>query len=172
MAIILVGFTGVGKSTIGREIAQELKFKFIDLDNEIECRERELIKSIFSNHGEDYFRSVEIRILKEIIGENLGSISVISTGGGTIESSEAREVIKNGNVVVYLRCDKTLIEKRRSVLKDRPILERCDWEVRFEEREKWYESVSTITYFVSDILEENAQNITAELTKIIKKTIK
>lgn len=78
--IILIGFMGSGKSTIGHILASDLGFKFIDTDTLIEKKEKRSIKDIFQENGEAYFRQCE----KEIFDDHFSSLtqSVISTGGG------------------------------------------------------------------------------------------
>lgn len=79
--IVLVGYMGSGKTTIGKMVAKALKFKFLDLDEYIEELEKKSVRAIFSEQGEVYFRKKENQYLKEIlaINENI----VLSVGGGT-----------------------------------------------------------------------------------------
>ena len=60
--LVLTGMMGVGKSTIGKKLAQRLKLKFIDVDQVIEKREKSTIKEIFEKKGEDYFRNIEKKL--------------------------------------------------------------------------------------------------------------
>ncbi len=76
--IILVGFMGSGKSTVGRELAKSLDMKFIDTDHYIERKENMRVKEIFAKKGEKYFREIETKYIKEI---SLLNHTVISTGG-------------------------------------------------------------------------------------------
>lgn len=79
--IVLVGYMAVGKSTVGKILAEKLKIAFIDLDENIEKNENQTISEIFANHGEIYFRKKEHLELKKWL-ENPNSL-VIATGGGT-----------------------------------------------------------------------------------------
>ncbi|MFZ0536566.1 MAG: shikimate kinase [Candidatus Sulfotelmatobacter sp.] len=82
-AIILVGFMGAGKSTVGRALAQRLGWMFEDLDDRIERRERQKITEIFGNAGEAEFRRAEHEALKELLkGLSSGAEKVIAFGGG------------------------------------------------------------------------------------------
>ena len=81
MKIILIGFMGVGKTSVGQMLAKKLNFNFIDTDYEIEKVSSETIPNIFEIYGEDYFRKIENNILKKVLKENN---VVISTGGGII----------------------------------------------------------------------------------------
>jgi len=82
-AIILVGFMGAGKSTVGRALAGRLGWTFEDLDDRIEQREKQKVKEIFRNAGEAEFRRAEHEALKELLaGLRSGSGKVIAFGGG------------------------------------------------------------------------------------------
>lgn len=79
--IVLVGYMAVGKSTVGKIVAEKLKIAFVDLDENIEKKEKLSVSEIFANHGEIYFRKKEHLELKKWL-ENPNSL-VIATGGGT-----------------------------------------------------------------------------------------
>ncbi|MCX7654724.1 MAG: AAA family ATPase [Fervidobacterium sp.] len=116
--IYLVGMPGSGKSTIGRLLARELGFTFIDTDELIQERAKMSISDIFSTYSEDYFRTVETSILKDVSKlENC----VIATGGGIVLKNENVNLIKQGHVVWLLssidECARRLDDKN-----DRPLL--------------------------------------------------
>lgn len=79
--IILVGYMGSGKSTVGRVVAENLKIKYVDLDDFIEEKERLSIRDIFELKGEIYFRKLEHKYLKELLSSQ--EVFVMSLGGGT-----------------------------------------------------------------------------------------
>ncbi|MEO1927190.1 MAG: shikimate kinase [Nautiliaceae bacterium] len=107
--IILTGFMGSGKSTIGRVLAKELDTYFIDTDSLIESFENRNIKEIFEKDGEDAFREMEKRCFRWI--KNHVSFTVISVGGGfPVFVPE----IKEAGVVIYLKVDFEDIVKRLS----------------------------------------------------------
>ncbi len=81
MKIVLVGYMGSGKTTIGKLVAKRLKIKFLDLDEYIEKAERQTIAQLFLNKGELYFRKKEFFYLNEILSSD--SNFLLSTGGGT-----------------------------------------------------------------------------------------
>ncbi|WP_289644490.1 shikimate kinase [Maribacter aestuarii] len=81
MKIVLVGYMGSGKTTIGKILAKDLNIKFLDLDDYIEESESISIKTIFKERGEIYFRKLEFQYLKEILA--LEHDFVLSSGGGT-----------------------------------------------------------------------------------------
>lgn len=69
--IILTGFMGVGKTTVGRELAKRLGMKFLDMDAVIEKEERKTVQQIFEEHGEEYFRRKEDRVLRTLLDQGL-----------------------------------------------------------------------------------------------------
>jgi shikimate kinase len=97
--IVLVGFMGCGKSTLGKKIANKLGFEFIDMDAEIEKQHNLSISEIFKQKGEEYFRLKEHEYLKSLTAQtNL----VISTGGGTPCFYNNMEIINRIGKSVYI----------------------------------------------------------------------
>jgi len=104
---------GCGKSTIGRLLANRLKWNFIDLDEQIVAREQMPIEQIFTVHGEPYFRNLELALLEQLSPhENV----VIALGGGTAAQEAAWSILKHG-LTIYLRCHPDELFRR---LKDDP----------------------------------------------------
>ncbi len=95
----LIGFMGVGKTTIGRDLANHLGMPFCDLDDEIEKATGRRIAEIFDEGGEAKFRELETRVLRQIVGKNS---AVIATGGGTFIKPENREIIRSAGVSIWL----------------------------------------------------------------------
>ncbi|MFR3498478.1 MAG: shikimate kinase [Paraclostridium bifermentans] len=97
--IILIGFMGTGKTTVGKELARIKDMDFLDMDLELEKKEKKTINQIFNEHGEVYFREKESELLKEISClEN----TIISTGGGVVENESNAEILKNIKNVIWL----------------------------------------------------------------------
>jgi shikimate kinase len=117
--IILVGFMGSGKSTVGRELAKSLDMKFIDTDHYIERKENMRVKEIFAKKGEKYFREIETKYIKEI---SLLNHTVISTGGGVVAKEENIKLLKKNGFVVYLDCTIECIHERVARRDTRPLL--------------------------------------------------
>lgn len=117
--IFLVGPMGAGKSTIGRQLAAELGFQFIDTDTEIEQRCGADIPWIFDIEGEDGFRKREATVLADVSGNDR---CVIATGGGIVSSDENRKLLQKAGFVVYLQAsirqqlDRTIRDKKRPLL--------------------------------------------------------
>ena len=126
-----------GKSSVGRLLAQKLGWKFIDLDREIETREGRSIPEIFEQEGEEYFRELEMAMLREVSG--LDKV-VVSTGGGLGANPTAMEFMKDKGIVVWLEVSFENFWKRCSSKKDRPLLKlgRTALEKLMEERNRVY----------------------------------
>ena len=101
MPIILVGFMGTGKTTVGKYLSDLYNLSYVDLDNFIEVNECKSIPNIFNDIGEKGFRSLETRYLKSC----LNTFDIISTGGGIIEDTNSLKLLKNQKHVVWLDCD-------------------------------------------------------------------
>ena len=111
---------GVGKSTIGRVLAKRLKLEFIDIDNIIEIKEKNNIKEIFENKGEEYFRKVEKKIsIEEIKKQNL----VIALGGGAFLDPLIRKEVKNSCISFWLDLSIKLLLPRLKNNTKRPLLD-------------------------------------------------
>ena len=111
---------GVGKSTIGKSLAEKLSFKFIDVDKLIEVREGCSINNIFKNKSENYFRRIEKIVSLQQLKR---SKSVISLGGGAFLNKTIRREVKNSSVSFWLDVEVDGLVKRLSkTKKKRPLL--------------------------------------------------
>ena len=107
--LVLVGMMGVGKSTIGRKLAQLLDLPFRDADDEIERAAQLSIAEIFERFGEDHFRDGERRVIARLLD---GGPSVIATGGGAFVQPATRALILERGIAVWLDSDiDTLVDR-------------------------------------------------------------
>jgi shikimate dehydrogenase len=121
--IILTGFMGCGKTTVGTRLAELQGYSFLDTDKYIEEKAGCSISEIFTKHGEEYFRNMETAVLREL--NNSLSHTVISTGGGLpLRQENADELSKLGKVV-YLRITPEEVMSRLAGDRTRPLLA-CD----------------------------------------------
>lgn len=109
MKIVLTGFMGTGKTSVGRELGAKLGYEFIDTDVLIEDREGMPISMIFKKKGEDYFRQVEQAIVAEIAQKRN---AVIATGGGVIKNRRNVKSLRRRGILVWLKADPEIILKR------------------------------------------------------------
>ena len=118
--IILIGFMGVGKTSLGKLLASKLGRAFIDLDEKIERDSNMTIPQIFEMHGEKYFRELEKSAVREVtVRKNL----VIATGGGTVKDEENLQLLKNSGVIICLTADAEEIFRRTEKRGERPVLD-------------------------------------------------
>ena len=110
MSILLIGYRGSGKTTIGKRLADRLWQPFVDTDELIVRKAGKNIKQIFEEQGEAAFRDLEEQAVKEAVSL---SEHVISLGGGSVLREANRQAIKNsGRPVIYLKCEPAELHKR------------------------------------------------------------
>jgi len=135
--IYLVGFMAAGKTTVARALAKRLDWRAIDIDEQIEARERDSVAGIFARQGEAYFRAVERAVLAEYLGARH---LVIATGGGTFVDPQNRAAINRDGLSVWLDVpiDRLVTripaDGRRPLAADRASLERL-----YHQRQNSYE---------------------------------
>lgn len=109
MKIVLTGFMGSGKTSIGMELSRRLGYQFIDTDTLIEEKEGIPISLIFKEKGEDYFREVEQAIVEEV---SKMTDAVIATGGGVIKNKRNVENLQKRGIIIWLKTEPEVILKR------------------------------------------------------------
>lgn len=169
--IILTGFMGAGKSTVGRLLARQLDWNFLDLDAHLEARTNATIPQLFAKHGEARFRLLESSALASALGR---VSTVIALGGGTPEILTNRLLLEQtpGTGTIFLdapfetlfdRC--VLQEIDRPVLAD-PVLAR----VRFATRQPLYRRLASLTLQTETLTpDESVASILLSLEKIATK---
>ncbi|MHB8626747.1 MAG: shikimate kinase [Aggregatilineales bacterium] len=128
--IVLVGFMGTGKTTVGRLIAERLSWRFTDTDKLIEARAGRPIPDIFRQEGEPAFRKLEAEVCAEV---GAWRHTVIATGGGVWIDPVNREKLSATGFVVCLRAPLEQIEARLEADRSRPMLEGPDRHQRIVE---------------------------------------
>lgn len=122
-SIVLIGLMGAGKTTVGRRLASRLKLPFVDADHEIEQAAGKTIPEIFEEHGEQYFRDGERRVIDRLLHEDT---KVIATGGGAYMNADTRAAIAQAGISVWLKADFELLMKRVRRRSNRPLLQTDD----------------------------------------------
>ncbi len=117
--VVLIGLMGAGKSSIGRRLADKLDLPFVDADHEIEVAAGKSIPEIFADHGEEYFREGERRVISRLM-EN--GAQVLATGGGAYMNDKTRSLIEARGISVWLKAELPLLMRRVSKRSDRPLL--------------------------------------------------
>lgn len=132
--IVLTGFMGTGKTTVGQCIAEKTQRLLVDTDDEIVRQAGKAIPTIFQEDGEDYFRYLERRICRFYAGQRG---YVIATGGGMLVDEGNREVMDSSGFVVCLDATMDAIRERLSGQTSRPLFNH-DWESLYEKRRQAY----------------------------------
>lgn len=165
-SIALIGFMGVGKTAVGKALAEKLNKKFVELDSLIEQKAGKSIPQIFQQDGEIAFRELEIEVAKEV---SQGKNQVIACGGGVVLNKINIDRLKKGAVIVCLTASPEAILKRTSSGGgERPLLKTSDKTTAIQElltfRKPFYERAADITIDTSSL------DIDAVVDQIIMKT--
>lgn len=162
--IILTGFMGVGKTSVGKQLAEDLGYTFVDIDKLIEADQNLPITAIFSKFGEPYFRDVEAAIIRQVM---TGERQVVSAGGGAVIRDANRDAFKKGGFVVCLAASPDVIYERIKHETHRPLLQTADPKATIKEllasRETFYAqadmSIDTSNKSIGDIIKAIKERI-------------
>jgi len=159
--IVLIGFMGSGKTSVGLRLSYKQRRPVEDTDKLIERREGVTVSEIFAGKGEAYFREAETRLLEELVERKRQGI--FSVGGGTPLSPRNRELLKRLGTVVYLRVRPETVYERLKWDDTRPLLQCDDPRERIREllesRREAYESCADIIVDVDDLEIDEIQEI-------------
>lgn len=169
--IILIGFMGCGKSSVGRRLAEALACDFLDTDELIEQEQKKSISDIFANEGESVFREMETACLRNLL-ERGGEGFVLSVGGGLPVREINRKLLKQLGNVVLLKVSAEVVYKRLRGDKTRPLLQDKNPRGRIEDlmnaRKGFYEDAAE---YVVNVDEKNFDDIIEEIIKICGKDV-
>lgn len=121
--LVLVGLMGCGKSSIGKRLAARLSLPFIDADEEIERVAQKSITEIFADHGEEFFRDREAKVIARLLGSGP---QVLATGGGAFITAETRQKIREAGVSIWLHAELPVLMRRVGKRDTRPLLKSGD----------------------------------------------
>lgn len=162
--IVLTGFMGTGKSSIGRRLARELHLKFIDTDGLIEKEAGKSIAQIFAEHGEGYFRKLESKAIEDVASK---ANVIIATGGGAIVNPENLEALKKNGIVICLTASIDSILARVGSGDERPLLseggKREAISNLLKQREPFYKKAD----FIIDTTAKSTKEVVEEILKIV-----
>lgn len=121
--IVLIGLMGAGKTTVGRRLANALGLAFVDADIEIETAAGKSIPEIFEDHGEQYFRDGERKVIDRLLHDGAG---VLATGGGAYMNEATRDAIARHGISIWLKADIAILMRRVKKRSNRPLLKNSD----------------------------------------------
>ena len=158
--VILIGPMGSGKTTIGSLLAEKLGLSFRDTDHLIEEQEGKTVSQIFLDQGEDVFRAIEKKVLRD---ELLTDGTVLSLGGGAPISIDAQSALRAiSSYIIFLDISLSTVVPRIGFNRDRPLLlnnPRGQWQTLMEARRPIYEALADVTINVDDKSEEEIVTI-------------
>jgi shikimate kinase len=166
--VVLIGFMGAGKTTVGRTLAKRLRCQFLDLDDVIQQRERKSVAEIFASSGESAFRQMESAALNALLNDVENDL-VLSLGGGAFVQKENRAALDRAGAVTVL-LEAPLEELRR----------RCDREGTArplaQEPKKFVELFAlrradyALAQFTVQTLDKNIKQVAAEIERLLEGT--
>ena len=118
--VVLIGFSGSGKTTIAPLLAKRLGYTFLDVDSAIERKCKKSITRIFADEGEYYFRDLEREYITKFCTKPDGK--VIALGGGAVMDNSSWRLLKNQTITIYLKCSQRVLYERLKKVSDRPLL--------------------------------------------------
>jgi len=156
---------GCGKTRLGKKLAKQLNYLFIDLDKEIERESNKSISDIFLNEGENEFRKIETTILNKIL--ELNGNYIIALGGGTICFNNNLQIVKNKASLIYLQMPvKALYSRLKESKTNRPLISNLNDEEllsfienKLKERENFYLQAN----YIFNALSINSTEVIKEL---------
>ncbi|MFW6263380.1 MAG: shikimate kinase [Thermotogota bacterium] len=160
MKLFLVGMPGAGKSYLGQALARLLNITHLDTDNMVEKRTGRSIPNIFSEFGEEHFRKMEEEALWECI--SMKEDMICSTGGGIIENSDNRAILKQLPTIYIKKTVDELYENLSSDTEQRPLLKgktRNKLEQLLHKRRAFFETFPSITFKKSDVETQHLPNL-------------
>lgn len=170
--IFLIGYMGAGKTTVGKDLAKRMKLSFIDLDCYIEGRYHKTVGQIFAEKGEDAFRDIEKRMLREVA---MFEDVLVSTGGGAPCFFDNMEFMNDKGTTVYLKVSVEELAKRLEFCKTtRPVLKgRSGNELRtfiaenLEKREPFYKKAAIVFDAEVMLTESDVHHISETLESML-----
>lgn len=164
-SIYLTGFSGTGKSTVGKALAFKMNRPFFDLDDEVEILSGHKIDTLIETKGLEYFRSLETQILNSL---TLTQSSVIALGGGTLIDLSNRSRVQQSGFLAYLCSSIDRIQSNLTTLKGRPLIKSVsshELELLYEQRKSGYKTAQAIVMMDGLTIGESCERVYEEYRK-------
>lgn len=166
--VVLIGFMGAGKTTVGRHLAKRLRWKFLDLDDVIEEREQKRVAEIFAVSGEAAFRRMESAALNELLQDRAAdSDLVLALGGGAFVQKQNREALSAAGAITVL-LEAPLEELRRRCNIERKVRPLAQEQAKFKELFAARRADYALAQFRVQTLDKPVKQVTAEIEQLLK----
>ncbi len=165
--IVLTGFMGAGKSTVGRRLAKAFGMELVDTDDMIEAEAGMRISEIFAKHGEDYFRELEEKIVAK--ASSLKN-HIIVTGGGVVLREKNIQNLRRNGVIIYLHASPEVIYERIKNQTHRPLLQVKDPPRKIRELLEYRAPYYANHDFKIDTSSLTIEEVTAEVSNYLSMT--
>jgi shikimate kinase len=138
--IYLIGFMGSGKSTVGRMLADQIGWRFADVDDDVEAAAKIPITELFTQQGEEEFRRLESEAIRQRVRRiQSGHPMVLALGGGAFTQQANINLLENNGVTIWLDADFPVVKKRVSMASHRPLARNAErFAELFQERRENY----------------------------------
>jgi shikimate kinase len=166
--VVLIGFMGAGKTTVGRPLAKSLRWNFLDLDDVIEQREKKSVAEIFASSGEPAFRRMESAALAALLqDQHAGSDLILALGGGAFVQKQNRDALNSaGAITVLLEAPVEELRRRcQAEQKARPLAQH---DARFNELFAARRADYALARFTVQTLGKSVEQVTAEIERLLK----
>jgi shikimate kinase len=165
MNITLIGMSGVGKTTVGHELAQLLQFSFLDIDQAIETDYQKTLPQIIAEFGTDAFNQIEETYILNIHTTNTQN-TIISPGGSVIYKPKAMQQLQTISQIIFLYQEPNILKQRIHNINERGILGiEHGFEVEYKKRLPLYQQYANFTYQMPVVFEQ--KKIAQEISKLV-----
>jgi shikimate kinase len=167
--IYLIGFSGSGKTSVGKILATKLKRKFYDSDTMVERKIKMTIPEIFETKGERWFRIEEKKVINEISNNKISK--VVALGGGAFQNKDSRKHLFKSGIIIFMNCSQAELYRRIKNNQDRPLLNSYHGNV-LKNKIRYLLSKRISNYKKADYTisstNRNISDVVIEIMKIIK----
>lgn len=166
--VVLIGFMGAGKTTVGLALAEKLGWDFFDLDDVIEQRERKSVAEIFASFGEPAFREMENTALTALLQDrHAGSDLILALGGGAFVQKQNRDALNSAGAITVL-LEAPLEELRRRCQAEQKARPLAQHDAKFKELFAARRADYALARFTVQTLGKPVEQVTAEIEQLLK----
>jgi shikimate kinase len=166
--VVLIGFMGAGKTTVGHALARRLRWNFLDLDDVIEQREHKSVAEIFASSGEPAFRRMESAALTALLQDRqAGSDLVLALGGGAFVQKQNRDALNSAGAITVL-LEAPVEELRRRCQAEHRVRPLAQQDARFNELFAARRADYALARFTVQTLNKSVEQVTAEIERLLQ----